>query len=603
MSDMAGLTIEPGMPPLKSLNPVLTITTLKRWDQIDQWAKDRLSKGIEIDQVIKDKAAEITLGAVSADEKTKLLLDFVRKNIRYIAADIDRGGFTPHPLQEIINSRYGDCKDRVALFISLLKCAGIEAFPVLINPSPHEELLDIPAPNFLHLIALVPHDKDSIWLDPTSRSTPFPELPFSDNQRHAFIINGLGGKLATTPSSVVSTASFLNNNSFGKNRSFSSVSFETSGILSESLKTVFLSAGEESAREFFKGLIKNYTDKAKFDSITVPGLQDPDKTFNAGIYFHLDSVWSKNESVINIASLARLPVLLLAGLDSRSIPEKRENDLTVTLIRVTSTETFSPPVKFMFLLVVPPDDSLNNDFFNYTRTFSKTNEGLTVKWHLITSKANIPAGKYNEYVTAIKKIEELSSYNIAFVEPMAFARELRNENPIGVLNECNELLRNDPRNVFGLLMKAIVLNQLGRGDSSIRIHSRIIAADPENKYAHFFISLPLFAEKKNKEAVSHLETAIKIDPAYTEAYFILGNWYASENQYEKAYSIFRKSTETNPESSDAWRNIAIFMAQKGKYRESIDYFKTAIKQDSTETDLYPLMAESYMKLKSYKNAV
>ncbi|MBK7711536.1 MAG: hypothetical protein IPJ37_11670 [Bacteroidales bacterium] len=64
-------------------------------------------------------------------------------------------------------------------------------------------------PNFIHLIALVTHDKDSIWLDPTSRSTTFPELSFTDNQRHAFIINGLGGKLTMTPSSVVSTASFL----------------------------------------------------------------------------------------------------------------------------------------------------------------------------------------------------------------------------------------------------------------------------------------------------------------------------------------------------------------------------------------------------------
>ncbi|MBK7711535.1 MAG: hypothetical protein IPJ37_11665 [Bacteroidales bacterium] len=104
-----------------------------------------------------------------------------------------------------------------------------------------------------------------------------------------------------------------------------------------------MSAGEESVSEFFKGMIKNYDDKTKFDSITVPGLHDPDKTFNARIYFHIDSAWSKNESVINIGSLSQMPVILLAGLDSRSIPEKRENDLTVTPIRVTSTETFSPP--------------------------------------------------------------------------------------------------------------------------------------------------------------------------------------------------------------------------------------------------------------------
>jgi tetratricopeptide (TPR) repeat protein len=59
----------------------------------------------------------------------------------------------------------------------------------------------------------------------------------------------------------------------------------------------------------------------------------------------------------------------------------------------------------------------------------------------------------------------------------------------------------------------------------------------------------------------------------------------------------------SPESTAAWKNIALFSAKKGKYSESIDYFNTALKIDSTETDLYPLMAESYMNLKSYKSAV
>ncbi|MBK7711534.1 MAG: hypothetical protein IPJ37_11660 [Bacteroidales bacterium] len=166
----------------------------------------------------------------------------------------------------------------------------------------------------------------------------------------------------------------------------------------------------------------------------------------------------------------------------------------------------------MFPLVVPPDDSLNNDFFNYKRTFSKTNEGLTVKWQLNSNKTNVPSGEYNDYVTSIKKIEELSSYHIAFVEPMAFTRKLRNENPVNVLNECNELLRNDPRNVFGLLMKAIVLNQLGQRDSSIKIYSGIISAAPENKYGHFYISIPLFAKKGIRRPFHTWKQQLKLTP-------------------------------------------------------------------------------------------
>ena len=294
---------------------------------------------------------------------------------------------------------------------------------------------------------------------------------------------------------------------------------------------------------------------------------------------------------------------MLAGLESRSAPGKRENDIVLFPIKITSTESYSPPDRFMFPVSVPPDDSLKNDFFDFKRTSSRTNGELTVKWHLVAGKTTVPAGKYNEYISAIRKIEELSSYNITFVEFMAFIRKLGKENPVGVLNECNELLRNDPRNELGLLMKAYALSYLGRRDSSIRIYSRVISNNPGNKYAHFFAALPLFAEKKNKEAVAHIETALKIDPAYTEAYIILGNWYASENQTEKAYATFRKSTEMSPESTAAWKNIALFSAKKGKYSESIDYFNTALKIDSTETDLYPLMAESYMNLKSYKSAV
>jgi tetratricopeptide (TPR) repeat protein len=206
-------------------------------------------------------------------------------------------------------------------------------------------------------------------------------------------------------------------------------------------------------------------------------------------------------------------------------------------------------------------------------------------------------------VTSIKKIEDIASWSVTFVDPIAFALKIKDENPFAMINSCNELLKKDSGNTFALLIKGLSFNGVGMQDSAISLYSKVLSRDPDNKYAHLWIAFPLFNKKRNTEAYKHLETAIKIDPAFIEAYAAIGSSYAKENQDEKAFATFKKATVVNPENVLAWKNIAIFVFQKGRYNESINYLKTAISLDSTDKDLYPLLAESYMDIKSYKNAI
>lgn len=605
LTDLPGIAIESSMPAISSMSPVLSVTTLNNWTQIDQWAWEKLFSGIEITDAIKNNAAEIAVNG-TREEKIKSVLKYIHDNIRYTYADIERGGFTPHPLQEIINSRYGDCKDQSILFISLLKCMGIEALPVLVNTYPQEQLIDVPAPHFEHLITLIPGEKDSIWLDITSKNTPYPALPAVDKKRIAFIVNGNGGKLTKTPGFNTDPAKviFAHKIAFEGSDAINSITMDASGTVSESLNSLFVSADNDKLKEFFRNLIADHMNNAVLDSIAFQPVNDQRRNFSSQIYFHLDTIWSKTDDSFTFGSLASFPLALFAGLDSRTLPDKRENDIIPLFpYRILSTETYFPPEKSMLPVAIPSDDSLKNEFFTFKRTFKNFKSFAEVKWEFNMSDTPVPAGKYNEYAAGIKKIEDVASWNITYVDPVAFAFKMSNENPFAVMKECNDILKNDKENTFAMLFKALSFNRIGMQDSAIKMYRKILLKDPENKYAHFWIASPLFNKRLNAEAYNHLETAIKLDPGFIEPYLFMGSSYAKEKQDEKAMATFKKATAANPGSAIAWQSLAVLAVQKARYKESIDYIKNAMSLDSANTDLYSMLAECYMNLKSYKNAL
>jgi hypothetical protein len=73
------------------------------------------------------KAKEITTGAVTDQEKVKMIFDWVQHNIRYLAFEDGIAGFKPANAIDVLNKRYGDCKGMANLTKSLLRSLGYDA--------------------------------------------------------------------------------------------------------------------------------------------------------------------------------------------------------------------------------------------------------------------------------------------------------------------------------------------------------------------------------------------------------------------------------------------------------------------------------------------
>jgi len=176
------------------------MTTNRNWEQFFTWWQGLIEGKTEADEAIRAKVAELTAGLFNQREKMEALFDFVKREIRYVSLDLGKSGYEPTAAHEVYENKYGDCKDKSTLLISMLGAAGIAAYHVLI-PTHHAEALirDIPFPfQFNHCIVAIEQAGGYLFLEPTNEQCTFGYLPSYDQDRDVVIFKDHAGLFART---------------------------------------------------------------------------------------------------------------------------------------------------------------------------------------------------------------------------------------------------------------------------------------------------------------------------------------------------------------------------------------------------------------------
>lgn len=198
-------------------SPLIVMSSFADWKQLasayHQGAADKALPTPSIRQ-LTDK---ITEGQTTHDAQARALYDWVRINIRYVGIWLGNGGIVPHKADDILQNRYGDCKDKATLLQALLAAKGIASQQVLINlGSSFYRSKVANSVSFNHVILYLP--EMNTYLDATAELIPFGSLPFDDSGKPVLREDGT---LATTPSTAVKNdvlriASHLELNKEGK---------------------------------------------------------------------------------------------------------------------------------------------------------------------------------------------------------------------------------------------------------------------------------------------------------------------------------------------------------------------------------------------------
>ncbi len=182
--NVPALIEEPSMVPSSWVNPSFIATNFSSWEQIHKWWYNLYKDKIVATPLIKKTVKEIIGQSKDPCEILEKIFQFCAQKIRYVAVEYGRAGYEPHKAEDILTNKYGDCKDQSILLVSLLRAAGIEAYPVLI---PTRELLplrkDEPCIVFNHCIVYARLNKGEFFLDPTMETANIHTLPFPDQDR------------------------------------------------------------------------------------------------------------------------------------------------------------------------------------------------------------------------------------------------------------------------------------------------------------------------------------------------------------------------------------------------------------------------------------
>lgn len=265
---------EPGMPPYEIVLQRLLVSTTPSWEDVSKWYWNVCKPHLDATNPdMKKTVEELTADAKTDMEKIKAVFYHVSKKIRYmgLTPEKDRPGFEPHDVCLTFNNKYGVCRDKAALLVSMLSQAGFNAYPVLVNVGMKRDK-EAPEPSFNHAIVGVElKPGEHILMDPTAENTK-ELLPAYECDQSYLLCKPNGDTLRTSPivpaeenMMRIKTTGTLT--SGGTLEARSELAFD--GINDNQYREAFSRMKPDDKRRFFERSLKRSIPGAKLKSLKI----------------------------------------------------------------------------------------------------------------------------------------------------------------------------------------------------------------------------------------------------------------------------------------------------------------------------------------------
>lgn len=382
-----------------------------QWKAIGAWVTKLEADRPDPSPEITAKAQELTAGATDFYSKLKDITEYIQKNIQYFIVERGIGGLQAHPAGDIFRNRYGDCKDKTTLLISMLQVAGIHAFYVPVDDrrgvvDPNDPSLygnhmiaaiEIPADvNDPRLMAVVKAKDGKRYLifDPTNERTPVGNLPSYEQ--------GSYGLLAAGSQSQVIALPVLGPEANGKERK-GSFTLSADGTLTGSVDTS--STGPLGAD--LRRLIKESDQKEQRESVEISVAHDlPGVTLDSFQFVQPDSLDKPLELnyKVTVPRYARLAGSLLlvrprvVGDDAIPFDEKPRK-LPIELDATgTWRDSFDITLPAGYVVDETPDPvDVKMDFADYHSSVTTKGNVLHYERELVVKQVELPASRADDF--------------------------------------------------------------------------------------------------------------------------------------------------------------------------------------------------------------
>lgn len=196
--------------------PGITTPFRGNWASIGEWSAQLAEGRLAPTPEITAKAEELVAGKKDFYGKAEAIASFMQRNIRYVAIEIGVGGYQPHPAGDTFRNRYGDCKDKATLLLSMLSVVGIHGNLVMVDD--RRGVVDPKSPSIFgnHMIGAIElpadadtsqifsivklaNDKRYVIFDPTQPYISFGQLPSYEQGSYGLLVDGAHSQIIPLP--------------------------------------------------------------------------------------------------------------------------------------------------------------------------------------------------------------------------------------------------------------------------------------------------------------------------------------------------------------------------------------------------------------------
>ncbi|WP_299132483.1 DUF3857 domain-containing protein [uncultured Tenacibaculum sp.] len=407
---------EEGTPTWYISSGTINISNYKSWEEVVDWGVKIFNVNSPLSKDLSEKIKEIQANNKTEGKKIEATLNFVQDEVRYLGLESGIGAYKPFPPNKVFKQRFGDCKDKSLLMVTMLKAMSIEAYPVLINSYFKETITKLlpGSENFNHcVVKVLDKSKREFWYDPTISNqggsydnTAFPDyryglvlekenkyleeiFPFETNLvevTNDFVLDEEGSGATLKISSVYHEGQADYIRSFFKNNSLSSIQLEYESYHSQRFGAIKTTKPPK------------YIDDLKNNKFTL--YED----------YRIDSLWkpSINEGQV-VAEFYPYTITELLY-----IPTKFE--------RKTPFSLYYPTSRNHIINVKVPDDwdlsPHNFDIRSPEMYYSmyvhhdKSENLLTIDHTFKTQKDYVNANEFHRFVNNLKKLDNQINYNL-----------------------------------------------------------------------------------------------------------------------------------------------------------------------------------------------
>jgi hypothetical protein len=187
-----------------------------QWRAIGQWVTTLEANRPDPSPEITAKVQGLIAGAPDFYAKLSRITESIQKDIRYFVVSRGIGGLQANHAADIFRNRYGDCKDKSTLVISMLQVAGIRAYYVpvddrrgIVDPDDPSLVgnhmitaIEVPAEVQDPRLQAIVKGKDGkryLIFDPTNERTAVGNLPSYEQGSYGILSAGAASQVIALP--------------------------------------------------------------------------------------------------------------------------------------------------------------------------------------------------------------------------------------------------------------------------------------------------------------------------------------------------------------------------------------------------------------------